>query len=46
MNCAQVKLPHQSSILLIKQIRDIEYEIAKKSDKLTLHFNKWDISSV
>ena len=27
----------------IKQIRDIEYQIAKKSDKLTLHFNKWDL---
>ena len=25
----------------IKQIRDIEYQIAKKSDKLTLHFDKW-----
>ena len=27
----------------IKQIRDIEYHIVKKSDKLTLHFNKWDL---
>ena len=27
----------------IKQIRDLEYQIAKKSDKLTLHFNKWDL---
>ena len=27
----------------IKQIRDIEYQIAKKSEKLTLHFNKWDL---
>ena len=27
----------------IKQIRNIEYQIAKKSDKLTLHFNKWDL---
>ena len=27
----------------IKQIRDIEYQITKKSDKLTLHFNKWDL---
>ena len=27
----------------IKQIRDIEYQIAKKSDTLTLHFNKWDL---
>ena len=29
----------------IKQIRDIKYQIAKKSDKLTLHFNKWDLLS-
>ena len=27
----------------IKQIRDTEYQIAKKSDKLTFHFNKWDL---
>ena len=27
----------------IKQIRDIEYQIAKKSGKLTLHFNKSDL---
>ena len=27
----------------IKQIRDIEYQTAKTSDKLTLHFNKWEL---
>ena len=27
----------------IKQIRDIEYQIAKKSDKLDFHLNKWDL---
>ena len=27
----------------IEQIRDIEYQIAKKSDKLTHHINKWDL---
>ena len=45
MKCIQGKLPHQFFYTMnkIKQIRDIEYRIAKKSDKLTLHFNKWDL---
>ena len=45
MKCVQGKLPHQFFYTMnkIKQIRDIEYQIAKKSDKLTLHFNKWDL---